>query len=82
MGDLRAGKKGAVTHRVIKPEDLRTLEGEDLAVLKWRTEQFEALGFERTVAKMLAMTPDVDLHQVRKLVADGATHEQVLQIVL
>ena len=51
-------------------------------VLAWRREQFVELGFDAEDAEKLAEESDVDLALVRRLVAQGASHELVLRIVL
>lgn len=65
-----------------EPTDDMTTATEHHSVLAWRTEQFLALGFSEEEADRLAAARDVELSQVRKLVASGAPLELIARIVL
>ena len=52
---------------------------EDTAVAEWRAGQLERLGVSRLLARILA--PDVDWHEVERLVKRGCPPELALAIV-
>jgi hypothetical protein len=57
------------------------------ALEAWRSDQFKALGFSTPSARVLARTRDrkgffLYWGDVRELLASGASHEQVLRILL
>jgi len=54
---------------------------EDL-VLAWRIEQLLGLGFSDIQAMALALSPDVDLAQVRSLARAGCEHTTLFRIVV
>lgn len=54
----------------------------DMRVIGWRVECFEAKGFDHVDALALALRRDVDRVEVERLVDDGATHRQVMDLVL
>jgi hypothetical protein len=56
-------------------------ETEDDAVLSWRFDQLCALGFEDVEAVFLAYS-ELDLHQLRTLVAAGCPRELAVKIAL
>lgn len=57
-------------------------EPREAAVIGWRAECFEALGFVQYLALVLAQRRDVDREQVQRLIGAGATPAQVADIVL
>jgi hypothetical protein len=48
----------------------------------WRFEQLVAVGFDVSDAWLLAIDPDVDLHQALDLLASGCPPELALQILI
>ncbi len=65
-----------------EPTGEMTTATEHNSVLAWRIEQLLSLGFSAEEADRLAEARDVDLAQVRKMVASGAPLELVARIVL
>lgn len=51
------------------------------AVVRWRVEQFRALGFDDVASALLGASRS-DLHQARSLVAGGCPLPLALQILL
>ena len=58
-----------------------TTESEDDAVLNWRFDQLCALGYEDVEAVFLAYS-ELDLHQLRTLLAAGCSRELAVKIAL
>ncbi len=54
---------------------------EEDCVLRWRDEQFRALGFEPSEALLLAVSK-ADLHEARALIAGGCTLRLAVKILL
>lgn len=54
----------------------------DADIVAWRADAFGALGFNFVQASELAMRRDVDRAQVARLIGQGATPDQVCEIVL
>ena len=54
---------------------------EEDCVLRWRDEQFRALGFEPSEALVLAVSK-ADLHEARALIAAGCTLPLAAKILL
>jgi hypothetical protein len=54
---------------------------EDDAVLRWRVEQFRALGFDDIAAALLGACR-IDLHEARTLVGSGCPLPLAVQILL
>lgn len=52
------------------------------AVLNWRIQQFEALGFDGIQAKLLATKPEADLARARRLIGAGCPADLALRILL
>lgn len=57
-------------------------EPHDAAVVGWRADCFERLGFPQYLALTLALRRDVDREHVKAMVGAGATPAQVAVIVL
>jgi hypothetical protein len=63
-------------------EPLRNeLENEEERIIRWRIEQFTALGFEPTEALALAASR-ADLQETRAIIAAGCTLRLALKILL
>ena len=56
-------------------------DSEEDCVLRWRDEQFRALGFEPSEALVLAVSK-ADLHEARALIAAGCTLPLAVKILL
>ena len=54
---------------------------EENAVLRWRVEQFRALGFDEVTAALLGACR-TDLHQARALVSSGCPLGLALEILI
>lgn len=54
---------------------------EETAVMRWRVEQFRALGFDDIAAALLGACR-TDLHQARSLVGSGCPLDLALEILL
>lgn len=54
----------------------------DVKIVDWRMDCFVERGFHTAYAAALAARRDVDRALVERLLDEGATHEQVLDIVL
>lgn len=54
----------------------------DIKVVGWRVECFEARGMSHVQAMALAIRRDVDRAHVERLLDEGATVEQVMELVL
>jgi hypothetical protein len=57
-------------------------DGEGKKIVSFRAEVFEQYGFARPQAKRMARRRDVDRERVKELLEGGATHSQVLEILL
>jgi hypothetical protein len=60
-------------------EDVNEAVDEDVAVAEWRAGQLERLGVSRLLAGILA--PEVDWHEVERLVKRGCPPDLALAIV-
>jgi hypothetical protein len=52
------------------------------AVLDWRFEQLQRVGYDRREARLLSRRVDIDLHLAVDLLRDGCPHELALEILL
>lgn len=57
-------------------------EPRDAAIVGWRIECFEDLGFDNFQCLVLATRRDVDREQVARMVKQGATHDQVMETLV
>ena len=57
-------------------------ETEQERIERWRADELERAGFDRTAAATLAARPDVDLHYAIDLLRAGCQPELALQILL
>lgn len=57
-------------------------EPKEAAIVGWRSECFERMGFGQTAALALAMRRDVDREQVKGLVHEGCAVGLIMEIVL
>jgi len=51
------------------------------AVLDWRFEQLQRVGYDRREARLLSRRVDIDLHLAVDLLRDGCPHELALEIL-
>jgi hypothetical protein len=52
------------------------------SVRTWRLEQFAENGFDPKTSVRLARRLDIDWHKAVRMLDDGCSHEQVLEILL
>jgi hypothetical protein len=57
-------------------------ETEEQRIERWRAEQLERAGFDRTSAEALARRPEIDLHRAIDLVEGGCPPDVALRILL
>ena len=62
------------------PTDNEILAGEELQVMRWRTDRLADLGLDPDTADLIANS-DVDWHQCERMLADGCSIPMLLLIV-
>jgi hypothetical protein len=62
--------------------ELTTKDTEQERIERWRAEELERAGYERSAAVLLASRMDVDLHYATDLLRRGCEPELALQILL
>lgn len=59
-----------------------TADMKEAAIVKWRTECFERIGFVAVAALALAMRKDIDREKVERMVAGGCRPVVAMEILL
>ena len=62
--------------------ELQTTDTEQQRIERWRAEELERAGYDRSAAVLLAGRLDVDLHYAIDLLRAGCAPELALQILL
>lgn len=70
---------------LVRPETARlydVTERQDHGIVSWRVDCFQGRGFDHADALTMALRRDVDRGEVERLLDRGASHAEVVEIVL